>query len=77
MLSVYTILALDLARERAEQAAFDRRGHELRRTTPQRPSFARRGLAHGLAAVSRSSAAITRRLDDCVADDLVRSLATE
>ena len=77
MLSVYTALALDLARERAAQAAFDRQVDEVRRTTVQRPSLARRSLAHVLAAVSRGSAAVTRRLDDCVADDLVRSLAAE
>ena len=77
MLSVYTVIALDLARERAAQAAFDRRVDEIRRTTVQRPSLARRSLAHGLAAISRGSAAVTRRLDDCIADDLVRSLAAE
>ena len=59
------------------EAAADRRADEARRTTGQRPSLARRSLAHGLAAVSRGSAAVTRRLDDCVADDLVRSLAAE
>ena len=77
MQSFYTFLALDIARERAAEAAAHRRADEAGRSAPARPSIARRGLAHGLAAVSRSSAAVARRLDDCVADDLVRSLAAE
>lgn len=39
------------------------------------PSRARRSAALVLAALSRGSAAAARRLDDCVADDLGRSLA--
>ncbi len=77
MQSFYTFLALDIARERAAEAAAQRRADEAQRSSGPRISFARRGLAHGLAAVSRGSAAVTRRLDDCVADDLVRSLAAE
>jgi hypothetical protein len=42
---------------------------------PERPSFARRALAQGFAALSRGSAAAVRQLDDVVADDLRRSLA--
>ena len=53
----YTILALDIARDRALEAAHERRLAEL---GPERPSFLRRGLAHGLAAVSRGSAAVAR-----------------
>ena len=55
-------LEADQARHAAEVSAADR------------PSFARRALAQGLAAVSRGSAAAVRRLDDAVADDLGRSL---
>jgi hypothetical protein len=39
------------------------------------PSHARRAMALALAALSRSSAAAVRRLDECVADDLGRALA--
>ena len=42
---------------------------------PDRPGVVRRGLANGLALVSRGSAAAVRRLDDCVADDLTEALA--
>ena len=35
----------------------------------------RRSMALALAALSRGSAAVVRRLDDCVADDLGRALA--
>jgi hypothetical protein len=42
---------------------------------PDRPSFLRSALAHGTAAISRGAAAATRRLDECVADDLGRSIA--
>ena len=47
------------------------------RLAPQNatPSRLRRPMAVALAAVSRGSAAAVRRLDDCVADDLGRSLA--
>jgi hypothetical protein len=68
----YTIVALDIARDRANEAASERRLAEL---SDGRPSLVRRGLANGLAAVSRGSAAVARRLDDRTADDLVRSLA--
>jgi len=35
----------------------------------------RRSVARGFAATSRLSASVVRRLDECVADDLGRSLA--
>ena len=35
----------------------------------------RRRVAQGLALASRATATVVRRLDDCVADDLGRSLA--
>ncbi len=72
---VYTFLALDLANERARQASDSRRAALAAAGQPERPSFARRALAHGLAAVSRGSAAAVRQLDDVVADDLGRALA--
>ena len=70
----YTFLALDLARDRALEAARDRRALEAA-GLPDRPNLLVRGLAHGLALVSRGSTAAVRRLDECVADDLNQALA--
>src|SRR5207342_2815198 len=61
--------------ERAREAAHDRLVAEARAGYPTRTSLPRRALANGLALVSRGSAAAVRRLDECVADDLGRSLA--
>jgi hypothetical protein len=83
---LYSFLALDLANQRAadvfsmeyrqvQDAIEARRAAERSATDGDRPSVARRALAHGLAAVSRGSAAAVRRLDDVVADDLRRALA--
>lgn len=83
---LYTFLALDLANQRVHDVfdleyvntsdAFQaRQAAELAAGVGERPSFARRALAHGLAAVSRGSAAAVRHLDDVVADDLGRALA--
>ncbi|MGK2851916.1 MAG: hypothetical protein ACSLFN_13515 [Candidatus Limnocylindrales bacterium] len=71
----YTFLALDLARDRALDAARDRRALEAAAGWPSRPNLLVRGLAHGLALVSRGSTAAVRRLDECVADDLNQALA--
>jgi len=82
---LYSFLALDLANERradifsieyrqTREALEARQEAELSAFEPDRPSFGRRALAQGLAAVSRGSAAAVRRLDDAVADDLGRSL---
>ena len=83
---LYSFLALDLANQRAadvfsieyrqtREAVEARQAAALSATGTDRPGFARRALAHGLAAVSRGSAAAVRRLDDVVADDLGRALA--
>lgn len=71
----YTFLALDLARDRALDAARDRRALEAAAGLPSRPNLLVRGLANGLALVSRGSTAAVRRLDDCVADDLNQALS--
>jgi hypothetical protein len=71
----YTFLALDLARERVNEADRYRLAAIATRDRPSRGSQARRLVARLLAAVSLGSAAVVRRLDDCVADDLGRSLA--
>jgi hypothetical protein len=81
-----SLLAFDIATERVDdvfgiefkqrwEAREARRAAELAAETADRPSFARRALAQGLATVSRGSAAAVRQLDDVVADDLRRILA--
>ncbi len=72
---LWAFIALDLARQRAEDA---NRYHLASLALEGQPSSAsrlRRSLAHGLAAFSRGSAAVVRKLDSCIADDLGRSLA--
>lgn len=86
MIYLYSFLALDLANQRAadvfdleyrqtREAVEARQAADLAAIGPDRPSYARRALAHGLAAVSRGSAAAVRHLDDVVADDLGRALS--
>jgi len=69
------MIALDLANERAREAEERWRSRMLAASLPDRPSFVRRALARGTAAISLGAAVATRRLDECVADDLGRSLA--
>jgi hypothetical protein len=71
----YTFIALDIANARANEARQYRLAAQVRAGQPSRPSWPRRALAQAFALVSRASAAATRRLDACVADDLGRSLA--
>jgi hypothetical protein len=71
----YALLALELARDRSAEAERARLVALVADSQPKRPSAVRRSLALGLAAVSRGTAAVVRRLDDCIADDLGRSLA--
>jgi hypothetical protein len=75
MTHLYTYIAMQVANDRAREAQDAVRAHQFRESQPARPSLVRHGLATGMAAVSRGSAAVTRRLDECVADDLGRSLA--
>jgi hypothetical protein len=84
VLSYYALLALDLADDRSrelEQRRLERLAlegpddHEYDwLATTDRPSGLRRGLARGTAAISLGAAAVTRRLDDCIADDIGRTL---
>lgn len=69
---LYTFLALDLARDRAREAAEARRATSL---AADRPNVVRRGLASGLALVSRVTADAAHRLDDVAGDDHDRKLA--
>jgi hypothetical protein len=73
----YTILALDLARERSQEAAAARRAWHARAARAQQTGRVRRAAAGGLAAVARGAAAAVRRLDDCTADDLRRALSAQ
>lgn len=70
-----TLYAFELARDREHDFDIDRLVAEARASRPSRPSRFRRPVAQVLAGLSRASAAGVRRLDDCVADDLGRSLA--
>ena len=72
---LYTVDALRLARERAEQANRYHLAQLSAEGVLSSPSPLRRSVARALATFSRGSAWIVRRLDSCVADDLGRSLA--
>lgn len=72
---LYTFLALDIARQRTREAEQRWLEGSLIATSTSRVSRLRRLAARSLAAVSRGSASIVRRLDECVADDLGRTLA--
>lgn len=68
----------EMMRDRQHDAARQALIAELRRAHPStsRGRALRHALALGFAAISRSSAALVRRLDRCLADDLGRRLAT-
>ncbi len=70
--------ALEVSGDRERDTRQDRLAREVRRhelTRPARPSRIRRSTAVALAALTRGSADVVRRLDDCVADDLQHALA--
>ena len=69
------MLALDLANDRVREAREQRLAQLARESRTEQPSVFRRGLARATAAVSLGAASMTRRLDECVADDLGRTLA--
>jgi hypothetical protein len=71
----WTLYALEVARDRDRDISIHRLTAEGRSADPGRPSGLRRSVALALAAMSRRSAAGVRRLDDCVADDLTRSMS--
>jgi hypothetical protein len=70
-----SIIALDIARERAEEADRHRQATLAKSAQPSRPSFVRRSTARALAGVSLASAAAVRHLDAGVAEDLQHGLA--
>jgi hypothetical protein len=68
-------IALDLAEQRAREAT---QYHLVAASLEHGPSpwaRFRRIVARALAAFSRGSAWVVRRLDDCIADELGRTLA--
>ena len=72
----YAFLALELAQDRSAEA--DRYRLAARARAGQQeagPGRVRHAFALALAALTRGSATIVRRLDDCVADDLGQSIA--
>ena len=77
MNSFYAMLALDLADDRAREARELRLARLVRESRMEQPSVLRRALARAASAVSLGAAAMTRRLDECVADDLGRALAAD
>lgn len=69
----WTLYALEVANDRERE----QRQRRLLNESPNRssrPSRVRHSAAVALASLSRGSAAVVRRLDDCVADDLGRAL---
>ena len=71
----WTLYALEVSRDRDHEIRNRLLLEEAPDDLTSRPSRLRRPVALVLAALSRGSAAAVRRLDDCIADDLGRSLA--
>jgi hypothetical protein len=71
----WTLYALEISRDRKRDLYLDRLIAEAPTPRPNRWSRIRHPAAVAFAALSRGSASAARRLDDCVADDLSRSLA--
>ena len=71
----YVLMMLDIARQ--QSARDERRYLEARLAADMPPTTfgLRRVAARLVASVSRGSAVIVRKLDDCVADELGRTLA--
>jgi hypothetical protein len=76
MQTYWTFIALDIAKDRAREADRHRLAALARSAAPARDRSLRHGAAVLAAAVSRFSAGVVRRLDDCVADDLANSFGT-
>jgi hypothetical protein len=68
--SYYSLLALELVRDREREAEIrNRRQLDSDGLGPTGPGVARRTLARAAASVSRGSAALARRLDETIASD--------
>lgn len=72
---LYSILALDIARERSREAERHWLAVTANGAEPARRSRVRHLMAQLLAAMTRGSAVVVRRLDVSVSDDLRHSLA--
>ena len=70
-----SVIALDIARERSQEADRHRRALIARQGQAARPSFVRTSTARAFAAVSRGSAGVVRHLDAGIAEDLQHGLA--
>jgi len=71
----WTLYALEISRDRQRDLYRDHLIADAMTDGPGRWSRLRHPAAVAFAALSRGSASAARRLDDCVADDLTRSLA--
>jgi hypothetical protein len=75
----YTMLTPDYTDSRSREAERALEHHRLlalaREAQPPHRSGVRRPAAQAVAVLSLGAAALVRRLDDCVADDLARTLA--
>jgi hypothetical protein len=72
---LYSFIALDIARQRSKEIEQRWLASTLAASAPSRAPRLRRLAARLLASISRGSAAIVRRLDSRIADDLGRTLA--
>jgi hypothetical protein len=71
----YVLMMLDIARQQSAEGQRRYREARLAADIPAQTSWPRRFAARVVASVSRGSARIVRKLDDCVADELERTLA--
>ena len=76
MQSYYTFIALELATQRTREADLYRLAAVARAAQPESDRSIRHRTALILASISRGSAAVVRRLDECVADDLAESFGS-
>jgi len=77
MLLYQAFVALELAEQRRREADQDRLAALARAGRPQTDRSIRRSTAVALATVSSAAAALVRRLDQCVADDLAERLGPD
>ena len=74
MWTYQAFVALTLANERAREADNERLASLARANRPANRRSIRRSVAVGFASISLRTASAARRLDECVADDLVERL---
>jgi hypothetical protein len=77
MQSHWSLIALDIAAERAREADRHRLAALARGASGSSPSIGRRAAARAVASMSRAFARLARRLDECAADDLADALHAE